>query len=1152
MKLVNIHNSDRFIYLFCREDDGTLTVTKDDKYFPYYYELDDNGEYISYDGRKLKKIITQSPYDIRKQASSTAYAKDISYVKNYITDKVAEFEDCKYKICICDIENLCTEVPDVNKANDPVSCITCWNSFTGVATTWYLGDYLIAAGHTEEKYTKKALLECECQLLSDFVKYMKDNQFCIWSGWNFNSYDYPYLYNRVSKLLNMSLAKQMSPINQDRFGEGENIKYPAGCSIVDYMGLFRKVKGKEQSYKLDWILTKYTGSGKKNKKPDFSKLSSEIKGRNTEDVVRLVELEDQLQLFPYYNEIRRLTKCLWEDLPMKISYEKGRQQLISNNSKLIEMLLLQEAKDAGVVLPSKVNDNEHEQYEGAFRECYETGAFKNVGKYDLSSAYPFAMMNFCLDPTNIVSVPTDDSININGLNVIQNSKALTPTIVSKVVKLKFDIARERNLAKENNDKSKYSEMSMKYAAIKGIVNCFSGDTSIITPDGYKNIKDFKVGDKVVNVNPVTMLPEIDEVIATQKYFHSGSAYHFVSNKSDLIVTPDHRFLVESRETTSWEYGTPAFKTAEELSKTRLKCLDSIPSVKQPNFIKREETICFLKELISFNGEVWCAPPKSLVYGIRTSQIFNLKRSENTREGHARWRFCKATEITEEQIYNLLKEGWEVKGITSKKTKMTPLVFNKQDFYELLGWYVSEGYATAPKKFGHRSITICQKAYNEDYRVRIEALLNRLNLSYLKTAEGFQVTSHLLHKIITEACGEGSYNKVIPEYIMSEEYDFRNAFFAGLYLGDGDRDGARYSTVCEKLKNQTIALLSTLGYVGIRWVYENNYIYRITFSNIRISMFTGNITPIEYNDYVYCISTKNGTCYAGRNNNFVLAGQCAYGAFANRYFRLYSNEVASSTTFLVRDLLHYCMNKLTNDGIKVLYIDTDAIFCQDGTNLLDYLNSTIQEWGYDKYGKDHISIQFDYDGYYTKLLLVALCRYKGYIMKGNKVEEDITGMEIKRADSSKFMVDFQTKLVDLILDGVPRNDVVLWIASQKEYIKTLPLIDVAFPVRMKNDEDAYTALPIGVRAAQNSRTLHGYWPEQGDQFFYIPTKLRIKADNGKYMDVLAFDEDHCDFITPEIIDWNEVIEKNITKKIDKIFEAMKWKLPNNGFEYVELF
>jgi hypothetical protein len=106
--------------------------------------------------------------------------------------------------------------------------------------------------------------------------------------------------------------------------------------------------------------------------------------------------------------------------------------------------------------------------------------------------------------------------------------------------------------------------------------------------------------------------------------------------------------------------------------------------------------------------------------------------------------------------------------------------------------------------------------------------------------------------------------------------------------------------------------------------------------------------------------------------------------------------------------------------------------------------------------------------------------------------------------------------------------------------------------MNNEASSYKSVPIFVRAAENSKTLFNYYPETGTPFLYVPVKLKLKDKNNKYMDVLAFDEDNLEFINSDVIDWDSVIEKNITNKITKIFESMKWELPNGFSNYVDLF
>ena len=90
MKLLNISNKNRFIYLFCRDDEGKQKIYIDKSFYPYYFEPDGDGEFLSHDGIKLKKIICSTPSDIPKQRSSLSYASDIKYTVNYIINKVKD------------------------------------------------------------------------------------------------------------------------------------------------------------------------------------------------------------------------------------------------------------------------------------------------------------------------------------------------------------------------------------------------------------------------------------------------------------------------------------------------------------------------------------------------------------------------------------------------------------------------------------------------------------------------------------------------------------------------------------------------------------------------------------------------------------------------------------------------------------------------------------------------------------------------------------------------------------------------------------------------------------------------------------------------------------------------------------------------------
>jgi DNA polymerase elongation subunit (family B) len=728
-KLINISSNKRTIYLFCRDLSGNLTITPDNSFFPYYYEpvtpTSTKLPSMTVDGKKVQKILVSDPLQIRMKKSPKSYESDVVFTRRYLIDKIPQLDKTIIKSFFIDIEVLATELPIVREAKYPISCVTIYNSLNSETKSWALTDF--------------NGLESEKELIREVIKYIKIEKPDMLLAWNI-AFDYGYLHYRNLKLngIHSIFAKEISPIGEARHGE-DDLVFPSGISILDYLKLFKKVYMRESSYTLDSVSIKHLNETAW-KKVDFGRLTADIKEKNINDVHRMVKLEKKFQLIPYYDEVRRMSKCLWEDLYY--------------NSRIVEALLFEEAKKKRVVLPNKPEGlEEKEEFEGAYREAFKTGAFKNITKYDIGSAYPNSIINFCLDGNNIVSEATNNTIEIGGFIFKQNYEALLPSIVKKIMTIKNTIKSQKETL--SYDSPEYKTMATKYDAIKAIVN---------------------------------------------------------------------------------------------------------------------------------------------------------------------------------------------------------------------------------------------------------------------------------------------------------------------------------------------------------------------------------------------------SCY---------------GVMGNRFFRLYSRPVAETTTFLVRDLLHYVKDKLEASGIKVIYIDTDSVFLDSPQDLTKELNQYVQEWAKEKYGKSHVDIEFEYEGIFEKLLIVAKCRYFGYIRKKKGVEEEIKGVEVKRNDSSKYMGKFQRELINRILNDETREQIEKWIDSEKERMKTLPIEEVAFPCKVAAKEGGYKNIPIFIRAlSYTSQLIPQFKKVAGEGFYYIyvepigydETKANRKVTKKgvseikevivkKAKDVLAFDDEYKNHI--KNINWEKMTERNIGNKYLTIFAAMGW-------------
>lgn len=693
LSILNIGNDRRKIYCFCRDEQGKQVIIEDEDFYPFFFEKanESNSQYISYDGKPLRKVFVSYPSEVAKNRSTSSYSSDIKFTTNYLIHKVDNIAKAPIKFMFLDIEVMSKEMSNPSNAKYPVSCITIYNSFFKEYKTWYLGEW-----NNEEL------------MLDNFVNYIKTEAPDIILCWN-SSYDYGYLYNRIE-----DFAKRISPVNLARYGENKDILYPCGISILDYLRLFKKIHMREASYTLNYIGEKHLGKGKEFGKVDFSVLSERLRKHNCEDVEMLVELEQKYQIIPYFDEIRRLTKCQFED-----EY---------HNSRIVESLIFQEAKKQNVILPNKpkVDENEEETtFEGATREAGKSGLYEGVTEFDLASAYPSMIKNFCLDPSNIRKEKESNTIEINEVYFNQNNKAMLPLVVERMLVLKDKIKKE----KDANPEDKY--LSIKYDAVKGVANSVFG-------------------------------------------------------------------------------------------------------------------ICGLK-----------------------------------------------------------------------------------------------------------------------------------------------------------------------------------------------------------------------------------------------------------------------------------------------YFRLFNNQVASSITFLVRDLLMYVKEKVELKGIKVIYYDTDSLILDTKEDITDKLNEYIKQWALEKYGKKDISLVFEKKGLYTSLFILSTCHYHGYLL--GKKDPIIKGIEGKRASSSKYEATFQLKLLDLVHKKTPKVEIEKWITSEIERFKTLSLEEISFPAKVGVRN--YKNLPIFMRALDNTKKLKkNFTVNKGELFFYI------FLNTGKN-EVIAFTENDKDFIDRKSIDWDTMLRRSILTKIEKIFMALNWEFKN---------
>lgn len=1146
LPLLNIANIGSTIYLFCRDENGKPFIKKEEMFKPYFYEPKEGGIYRAYDGTSLEKIVCKKPSEVKMQRSNDSWESDVIYIKRYLIDNI-EIVKAPIRWMFLDIEVQTDIFPDVEKAEKPISCVSIYDNFDNKGITFWLPNY-----------------KSEWEMSDRVANYIKERQPDLLIAFNGVNFDFPYMFTRWP-----DVSEKISPINKVEYHN----KFPMGISCVDYYGWDKKMTlNRRKQYTLDAVAEEEVNM-KSSGKVNFASLDENIREKNIYDIKRMIAIEKKKQYIPLFNDIRLLSKCLWADMEL--------------NSRIIDQLLLQEAKNVGVVLPKKVyeeerQDSEDDEFEGAYRECFKVGLLKNLSVYDLSGAYLNMIKDLCLDGSNI-SQKEGLKINVTDrktnkikqtYKIIQNNKAILPILVDKLINDKIKYKKEKDNKIPNTEEAKIAES--KYNAMKSVyLSCFDDTTSVLTLKGIKSIKNLAVGDKVYSVNPVTLKIEIDEIIQVQKYYYDGPFYEYKTDLAKLRMTPDHKFLVQN-------YGKFAvnYKSVEECYNSINRHQNSIPKI-YPQEARTNNRITLLAEVQDLNGCIYIVPKKEFIYKYRNIIPKGFKRIDNSIKINKKllhgFRYISANNITEKELLKLQDKGWQLFGSGTKHKKWSPVIFDSQQFAAFLGWFISEGTIYNTK------ISICQnKLVHNSYYNEILALLTELNIGHVyKSKKELSITSEILVKYLQKGAGKGVYNKKIPKWILNSNIEIKKAFFESLYKGDGNKNACRYSTVSYQLVQDLLQLLVSMGNNSVRYYKEykkDSYgkeIYRIIWHNAIKGVAKEYLTKTLFNGMVYCCTTKNNhNLFAGSDGFFTLIGQC-WGVIGNRGFRLFDPRIAGLITSNVRDLIHYVKNELLKIKKEIIYIDTDScIVADDGQDNSKFMNELIQKWSQDRFNKPS-SIQFEYQGTFEKLFLIALCHYSGLLKtnKGLKVEEK--GIEAKKKDSTIFMSKTQREAINMVLNGCTEQDLLAYKAKQIEDIKTVPFIEISLPNKIAPNKE-YKNEPIHARAfryAQENGNLLNIRP--GDLFYWIytepfgieskvsPRKVKVtkkelkegtkpewtKNSKGEYFkivnketkkdkNVIAFTEEEPLDLNRYKIDMPKMIERNITKKLDKIIEAFK--------------
>jgi DNA polymerase elongation subunit (family B) len=368
-------------------------------YKKYAYIKDPNGEYQSMHGDRLTKI-----FKWEKDSGEELFESDVPETTRVLVDLYQDDTPSKGHIVLTfDIEvEMISGLPNIEKAENEITSIAAYDDATKEYHVFVVDKKGKVNGKSFQKDGKDVhvhIFSNERDLLMKYLTYVESVNATIWTGWNIDFFDVPYLYNRIKNVCGERQADRLSCIGKTYWSPYRNRYSIAGVSIMDYIGLYKRYNfGLESSYTLNHIATKELGRGKVEYEGSLDDLFEDDLEKfieyNITDVELVVSMDAKLQFIELSRAICHSGYTPYEDYIF--------------SSKYLEGACLAYLKKKGLVAPNKPKNHKdklaeqaeagEEKFIGAYVKEPIVGKYDWIYDLDLTSLYPSIIMTLNISP----------------------------------------------------------------------------------------------------------------------------------------------------------------------------------------------------------------------------------------------------------------------------------------------------------------------------------------------------------------------------------------------------------------------------------------------------------------------------------------------------------------------------------------------------------------------------------------------------------------------------------------------------------------------------------------------------------------------------------------------------------------------------------
>lgn len=406
----------------------------------------------------------------------------IAYISDVYKDEI-EYDPRLVRVANCDIEVTAPEFPNAIYAKYEIDAITHYdslddkfyvfdllNSNSGSVSKWNpeIAAKLDADGGDElsQEILDKVVympFDNERDLLLEYVRLWEEKPPVIFTGWNIEGFDIPYIMNRVKNVLGVGHMKRMSPfgkvtskVTTDKFGNEAEVFTISGIQILDYLILYKKFSFTPQpSYKLDYISEYETGLNKLVYDGPISKL----RGSNHQRYI-------SYNIIDVYCVQAIDKKRGFINLSLSMGYyAKMNIQSVLSTVKSWDSIIFNSLKADNKVIP-EVGTHIKQPFEGAYVKEPIPGAYKYVISFDVTSLYPSIIRQVNISPETIAGSfhnmqiadyvdksapkPSENySCSPNGMMYSKTTQGVIPRETAKVFFQRKDWKKKMLTAKRN-------------------------------------------------------------------------------------------------------------------------------------------------------------------------------------------------------------------------------------------------------------------------------------------------------------------------------------------------------------------------------------------------------------------------------------------------------------------------------------------------------------------------------------------------------------------------------------------------------------------------------------------------------------------------------------------------------------------------------